>query len=433
MKKALGFLLSMLMVFSLAVTGIGGWNAALSEAASPQIVVNEEINGEITYWNTIASSDEKTIDEEMIARFNEVYPNVTVKYEAMEGEAYKTKIKTVVASNNLPDVFAYWVGEQFNTLVSSGNVRDLTDLYEADPAFKDTFVGGVLDSVSVDGRIYGAPTDITCMVIWYNQKIFQENNVSVPETFEELLEVIDTLNANGVTPIAVGSKDRWPLLPWFVYLGQRIGGVELYDQVVSGDKNFTEDAYLQAGEYLRQLNQSGFMNGSLAVDSATADSLFAAGQAAMIVSGSWSIPTYTANPDTAKDFSYFAFPEVSGGVTGEQGYLYGGVANTLAMSNSTQNVAASEAFLKFAMSENERTLRCERTGSLPTVTVSPKEENMDPLAYQFSQYVSSEVQGFLPYTDQALPPQEAEKLLSALVAIIVDDSISVDAELAKVK
>mgnify|MGYP000470700020 FL=1 len=43
----------------------------------------------------------------MIDRFEEENPDITVKYEGMEGEAYKTKIKTVISSNSLPDVFHF--------------------------------------------------------------------------------------------------------------------------------------------------------------------------------------------------------------------------------------------------------------------------------------------------------------------------------------
>ena len=351
----------------------------------------------------------------------------------MEGEAYKTKIKTVVSANNLPDIFGYWVGEQFKTLVNSGNVEDLSSVFEEDTAFRDTFVPGSLDAVSYDGKVYGAPTSITCMAVWYNKAIFEENGVEVPKTYEDLKGVINTLSDKGVTPIIVGAKDRWPLLGWYSYLAQRIGGVDLYNEVCSGDKNFTEDAYVQAGEEIKALAKKGFINGCMSVDATTAEALFAAGKGAILITGSWSIPTFTEDPERAKDFSYFPFPVAEGGKEDEAGYLYGGVANTLAISRSTKNKDAVVKFLKYMMSEEEQTLSVERTGTFSTVKVSPKEENMDPLAYQFSQYVSDGVEGFIPYTDQALPPEQAENLLNALTAIVAEDNADVKAELAKIK
>ncbi len=388
---------------------------------------------EITYWNTVGSVSEREATNAMIKRFEEQNPGITVKYEGMEGEAYKTKIKTVVSANNLPDVFGYWVGEQFKTLVSSGNVEDLTSIYGEDGQFKDSFVPGSLEAVSYDGKTYGAPTTITCMAVWYNKAIFEEHGIEVPKTYEELKNVINELSDQGVTPIIVGAKDRWPLLGWYSYLAQRIGGVELYNEVCSGDKNFTEDAYVQAGEELKALAGKGFINGCMSVDATTAEALFAAGKGAILITGSWSIPTFTENPEHAKDFSYFPFPVFEGGKEEEAGYLYGGVANTMAISKSAKNKEAAIKFLKFMLSEEEQTINVERTGSFSTVKVSPKEENMDPLAYQFSQYVSDGVEGFIPYTDQALPPEQAENLLNALTAIVAGENVDVKAELAKIK
>ncbi len=409
--------------------------AAMTIGGVPGYVnqVSADDTVEITYWNSSGSVEDREATEAMIARFEEANPDIKVKFEGMAEEAYKTKIKTVIASNNLPDVFGYWVGEQFHTLVDSGNVADLTQMYQEDQEFTDTFVPGSLEAVTYDECIYGIPTSITCMAVWYNKAIFEENGIEIPTTYEELKEVIHTLSENGVTPIAVGGKDRWPFLGWFSYLAQRTGGVELYDEVCYGDKNFTEDAFVKAGEELRALSKEGFMNGNLSMDATTAEAVFAAGKAAMMITGSWSIPTFTADETRAKDFSYFPFPKVEGGAEDEDGYLYGGVANTMAISNSTEHMEAAQKFVKFMMSEEEQTINCERTGTFSTVTTSPKEENMDPLAYQFSQYVSDGVQGFIAYTDQALQPEQSEKLLSALTAIVADDSTDVKEELAKIK
>lgn len=425
MKRKLVAVLCTIMMVSGLLAGCGQSDGDSGDGGSGKT--------EITFWGTSSSTEDKKAVEDMIERFEKENPDITVKYEGMEGEAYKTKIKTVISSNSLPDVFSYWVGEQFETLVSSGNVMDLTSMYEDDTEFTDTFVEGALDEVSYDGKIYGAPTDITCMTVWYNKKIFEENNVSVPKTYDELKEVIATLEENGVTPIVVGGKDRWPFLGWFSYLAQRIGGVELYDEVCKGDKDFTEDAFVQAGEELKNLSQHGFINGSLSIDSSTSESLFAAGEAAMLVSGSWSVTTITSNEETADDFSFFPFPTVTGGKEDEAGYLYGGVANTLAISNNTKNKEAAEKFVKFYLSEDEQTRNVERTGTFSPVQVSPNPDNMTALAYDFSQYVSGEVDGFFPYTDQALPSEESEKLLNALSAIVSDTNSDVTAELAKVK
>ena len=102
-------------------------------------------------------------------------------------------------------------------------------------------------------------------------------------------------------------------------------------------KNFTEDAYVQAGEEIKTLAKKGFINGCMSVDATTAGSTVCGpARGAILITGSWSIPTFTEDPERAKDFSYFPFPMVEGGKEDEAGYLYGGVANTLAVSKSAR-------------------------------------------------------------------------------------------------
>lgn len=153
----------------------------------------------------------------------------------------------------------------------------------------------------------------------------------------------------------------------------------------------------------------------------------------MLITGSWSIPTFASDETTAEDFSFFPFPGMTEKSSEEDGYLYGGVANTLAISKDTENAEAAEKFVKFYMSEEEQKSRVERTGSVSPVKVDIDKEKMIPLAYEFNQYVSEEAKGFFAYTDQALPPEESEKLLNALSAIVADDSTDVREELSKVK
>jgi len=391
-----------------------------------------ESSREISFWTTVGHGDAALIAD-VIAQFNMLHPEVSISFVYMEGEAYKTRISVMAASNQLPDVFNYWVGEQFNMLARSGNIRDLTAMLDANPELKNSFVLNSLDAVTINGRIYGLPSAITHKMIFYNKRIFYENDLRVPDTYDEFLEIIDVLNSRGITPIVVGGMDRWPLLSWFAHLAQRIGGTQLYMDVIAGNLTFTEPSFVSAGEYYRDLAQRGFIHGAMAIDADTADAIFADGGGAMMLTGVWSIPAYIANPATVDDFGFFTFPVIEGG-TGGSGYFYGGIANTFAMSNSSENMEIAEAFLMFLMSEEIQTKLMEANGSTPTVAISLERERMNPLAYEFGNIASSSVvTGFFPYTDQAIRPAEAERLLNAIVSIFLDESIDIEAELARIR
>ena len=78
-------------------------------------------------------------------------------------------------------------------------------MYEADKDWSSQIAQASVDKFTFDGQIYAVPWSQDGKVFYYNKKIFEENNVSVPKTYEELKEVIAKLEKNGVTPIVVGT------------------------------------------------------------------------------------------------------------------------------------------------------------------------------------------------------------------------------------
>ena len=190
--------------------GIFSAALAISLFGTSLPVYAEEGGKEITYFYNTSTEAATEVVQEAIKRYEEKTGN-TVKITMMEGESYKTKIKTCVASNSLPDVFNYWTGEQFSTLVSSGNVKDITEMVTKDTEYKEQFIDGAFDEVTVDEKIYGIPSSVTGQVLYYNKQLFKDAGIEkVPSTFSELEDACAKLKDAGITPIMVGSKDRSP-------------------------------------------------------------------------------------------------------------------------------------------------------------------------------------------------------------------------------
>lgn len=119
--------------------------------------------------------------------------DIRVKWQAASSD-FAQKLNLAIASNDLPDIMV--VGEQdFKKLVKSDLLEDLTPYY-------DTFVsdiikenieqtdGKAMESVTVDGKMYGLP-GILCEadsynVMWIRQDWLDELNLEVPTTIEEV-------------------------------------------------------------------------------------------------------------------------------------------------------------------------------------------------------------------------------------------------------
>lgn len=390
---------------------------------------------EIDFFMNMGDEISTKLIEEQIATYEQESGN-KVNLSVMEEEAYKTKIKTCMAANSLPDVFVYWIGEQFHTLVESGNVKDLTEELNQDTAYRDSYIGGAFDAVTIDDKIYGMPSGVSGQVLFYNKRIFSDCGIeAAPATLEELEAACEKIKEAGFVPIVAGAKDRWPLLGWYSYLAVREGGMELYKEVTDGDsdKKFTEPAFVKAGTIMKDLSEAYFINGSLAIAADSAAAQFAAGQAAMFVGGTWNIADFKANEETLNEIGFCSFPVIEGGYETQANTVYGGITNCYAISSSSDVAPEAYALIQQILSVEAETERVEKTGGLSCMKIEPTKENMVPIAYEISEFFNHSVAGFFPYTDQALNPEQAENLLNAMTTIIAGGDVNVEEELAKIK
>ncbi|GAL31036.1 maltose/maltodextrin ABC transporter substrate binding periplasmic protein MalE [Vibrio variabilis] len=90
---------------------------------------------------------------------------------------------------------------------------------------------------------------------WYNKKLFKQAGIDGEsiQTWDEFLTAIEKLKAAGITPIAVGGADKWPMHFYWSYLVMRAGGQEAFTAAMQdqGD-GFAGEAFVRAGEELKR-------------------------------------------------------------------------------------------------------------------------------------------------------------------------------------
>ncbi|KQO16680.1 ABC transporter substrate-binding protein [Paenibacillus sp. Leaf72] len=424
MKKGLILLLAMMMVVMAGCSNAGNKaEGEATEAASGDVT-------KLTMWSM--ETRNKDIIEKSIKQFNDEHPNVELTAEFFEDEALKTKMKVAITGNQVPDIITYWSGETFDTLVSNSMLGDITEPLNKDEAFKNDVLNGGLETFSYDGKNYGIPVLFSGVSLWYNKQIFEENGLTPPTTYAELLSVVDQLNAKNIVPITVAGKDRWPVLHWFSYLAQRIGGMEPFEKAKKGEADFTQDSFVKAGEMLRELavDHKGFINGFLGLDYAAAESLFTNGKAAMYLQGEWAMNSFL-DGDFADKVGFVPFPTVDGGQGGINIYQ-GGFGAGMAISSKTNQEAAYEA-IRFLTDSLQRKEINEGANISPMKNPGLDEAKMNPLAFAYDSSISSSLEGFFSYYDQALDAKRAEQFLNSVGAIVGQNASSVKDELAKIK
>ncbi|WP_181833081.1 ABC transporter substrate-binding protein [Bacillus taeanensis] len=412
---------SLLLMLTLLIAGCGKNESADS---------NSEDAKTLTLWSV--ETEDKEVVEKAVEEFNNTHADLKINAEFFDDESLKTKMKVAIAGNKLPDLFTYWSGDTFQTLVETGLVGDITEQINEDEELKSNVLPGGFESFSFNEKTYGIPLGISAVSLWYNKEIFEENGLTPPSTYTELLEVVDQLNENNITPITVAGKDRWPILHWYSYLAQRIGGTEPFEKAKNGEIDFTEESFVEAGEKLKELavNKKGFVNGFLGLDYAAAEALFLNGRAAMYLQGEWALQAFVKNKEFAEKVGFVSFPTVEGG-KGNKDIYHGGFGIGMAISANADQEAAFEA-LKFLTSAEQR-MGIYETGDIsPMKNVELDQSKMNPLVYEYSNYINNNVEGFFGYYDQNLDSKRADQFLNTSSAIVAKPDIDVKKELSKI-
>ena len=134
--------------------------------------------------------------------------------------SYIQKYETLAAANELPELFDTDATPFAAKLNAAERMVDVEDLLTQLGVLED-FRPAALDYQRFDdGTLRMIPLEFGVEVFWYNKALFAAAGVEVPTTLDEMVPLCEALAASGVTPIAVGGADAWPLERYVAYQQQ---------------------------------------------------------------------------------------------------------------------------------------------------------------------------------------------------------------------
>lgn len=292
----------------LVTTALGLALSAFADAQTTVRMMHIETDPDVLdIWNDIAQDFEKK------------NPEIEIKIEFLENEAFKAKLTTLLQSKQRPDLFYSWGGENFQVRAESGLLEDMTNYVIG---LKQQLSQAGMNAFRVGEKQYGAPYMVSQVGFWYNKKLFAQANIKAEhiETWEDLLGAVKQLKAAGITPMAVGGADKWPVHFYWSYLAMRAGGAEEFEAAITdqGD-GFASDAFVKAGEELKRLaDLQPFQPGFMAAGYGDAAGLFGDYKAAMHLMGDWDYNFQAQQAVDKKgiddaDLGFMNFPVIEGG------------------------------------------------------------------------------------------------------------------------
>ena len=223
--------------------------------------------------------------------------------------SYQTAVSQSIGSESAPDFFTWWSGEQLQSLMASGKIMELDDLW-------DTIIGmgvsaDVKEAFTYDGHAYAVPYSLLYNVCLYNVDAFAKAGITeLPATFDEFLADCQKMVDAGITPIGI-KNDSWASFIWFQAIVAAYDP-DLYQGICDGSIAYTDEKMVQVmGIWQNMLDKGYFADPVYYADNFKR---FALGEVAIM------IEPQTAVPDMYRDYgmeaevniSAFALPSMNG-------------------------------------------------------------------------------------------------------------------------
>lgn len=269
------------VVLVLVAAGCGGGGEGSDDAVEIRF----------SWWG----SDERArITGEAIDRFEEAHPNIRVKEDYTDFDAYFDRLATSVAANDAPDVITLG-GAYPAEYAGRGALLDLGEV--SDTLRTDQISPNVLQTGETDGVLYAVPTGVNAYAVFVDPQVFADAGVELPDdatwTWEDYARTAEEISAN--TPDEIfGTQDPTHSTTLEIFARQN-GEPGLY--TADGDLAISAETVAAWFEFTLGLRDSGAAPSAdqtveLQANSAPEQQLIATNQAGMMLGWSNLLPTF---------------------------------------------------------------------------------------------------------------------------------------------
>lgn len=360
---------------------------------------------------------------EVVEIFKSEYPDIEVQLNSFDHEAYKTAIRNFLATE-APDVCFWFAGNRMKFFVDQNLLMDVSDVWEEEGLYDS--MSSSVKPMTIGGKQYGVPWSYYQWGVYYRMDIFEKYGLSVPETWEEFLSNNDTLVANGVTPVTIGTKYLWTAGGWFDYLNLRVNGYDYHMDLMAGKVPYTDAKLDKVFNVWRDMIERGhFLENHATYSWQEAQAPLINGDAAMYLIGNFMIPDMTS-AGVVDNIGFFQFPEIDSSVA-----MYEDApTDTIHIPAQAKNVEEAKIFLKFMARPDIQKILTDAAGTLaPNKNTPPPEDRFKKAGAA----MLGEAGGLAQFYDRDTTPEMAKKGMEGFQEFMVnpDREMEIRARLEK--
>ena len=324
MKKRIALALAMAICLSLLCT----------VALADKVTVN--------FFHRWPNEPKNSYINSLIDEFEAANPDIDIVADCVLNDSYKEKIRVLVSTDALPDVFFSWSGVFGENLTRSGRVLALDDVMARDSEWSSQIVEGQWAPFNYNGKQYGAPWSMDGKAFFYNVDVFNELGIEIPTTLNELYAVCEKLKENGYDePISAGFSAPWAVSHYLGTICQRVVDPEVLAKDYTGGGDFSDPAYIEELNIFKKLGEY-MTSDPCSVDHEFARNAFIIGVSPMCYMQLAEMKYM--RDDEELNYAFFNFPAVEDG-KGDPGQLTGAPEGM--MISATAKPEVQEAAIKF--------------------------------------------------------------------------------------
>ncbi len=255
MKKTVIFMMTVLMTFSFALSANGQQEAAADGPVTIEFWTHEDPNRD-------------AIENRYVEEFMAANPDVTVNRVTHSSKKIFELVLTAFAANAGPDIFNMQIEQAYSYIINErvAPVDYMAAGYIDADDMVDKFMEGSLDSVIVDGEVYGIPLELNNWAIYLNKRVFADAGLDAekdyPKTWEEMADISEKLVLrDGEIITRRGFDFRYPYyLISMIPMVEQLGGKLVSDDgktAIIGD-----EAWIQFLTFMQEWGPNGRNLGS---------------------------------------------------------------------------------------------------------------------------------------------------------------------------
>ena len=294
---------------------------------------------EILQYKPEAATYFDKVEDEFNATHDDIHLTISAPNDA------STIMRTRFVREDYPDIIGIGGDINYSYYVDADILADVSD-YPGLSDIKQSYVD-ILEALEItpkDGT-YGVPYVANAAGILYNKDMFEEHGWQIPESWDELIDLCQEIQSEGILPFYFGFRDTWTCLAPWNSLAVDLAPADTCKQVNAGETTFS-DEYRETAEKCMELVSYG-PDDPFAYGYNDACTAFANGESAMYPIGSYAVPQIlSVNPDMNIDS--FVTP---GNDDASKNTLNSGVDLMFAVTAACENKDAAYEVLDFLLED----------------------------------------------------------------------------------